>query len=275
MNARPNRVTYKVVTRNCADFVREVLDFYYPKSVRRGSIADLGVSTPKHAAKSLARYGKHHRDLEFTHFVIPQVPGTVKRSRPVRGVLESLFRAKKYVVVLAAFHPIVAGGVLTVDLVGDRFNPARNSVVFSLTGDPQAPPTNLEKRAYLRELQAAATRGVDGGASFSAFEWRNFVEKAQPEFDADGQPVLQVSEGAGWKDTVELGVARSDLQSEDAPWELQRELMVARLKQTLAHSRAPRISSNELREDWLLLEKIDDRAILSKTSEQGNQTVIQ
>jgi hypothetical protein len=51
--------------------------------------------------------------------------------------------------------------------------------------------------------------------------------------------------------------------------------MVARLKQTLAHSRAPRISSNELREDWLLLEKIDDRAILSKTSEQGNQTVIQ
>jgi len=275
MNARPNRAIYKVVTRNCADFVREVLDFYYPKSVRRGSIADLGVSTPKHAAKSLMRYSKHHRDLEFTHFVIPQVPGTVKRSKPVRGVLESLVRSKKYVVVLAAFHPIVGGGVLAVDLVGDRFNLARNSVVFSLTGSTEAPPTGAEKRTYLRELQAAAADGADGSASSGSAEWRNFVEKAQPEFDADGQPVLQASEGAGWKDTVELGVARSDLQSDDAPWELQRELMVARLRQTLERSRAPRISGNELREDWLLLEKIRDQAILTKSSEQGNQAVNQ
>ena len=105
MNSRPNRATYQFVYSNCADFVREVLNFYYPKSVSRGAVADLFVSTPKHAAKSLARYGKRHPDLEFTRFVIPQVPGTVKRSRPVRGVLESVFRAKKYVVVLAAFHP--------------------------------------------------------------------------------------------------------------------------------------------------------------------------
>lgn len=258
LNSRPNRASYNFVSRNCADFVREVLDFYYPDSVARGSIPDLFVSTPKHAAKSLARYGKRHTDLEFTKFVIPQVPGSVKRSRPVRGVLESLFRAKKYVVALAVFHPLLAGGAVSADLIGDRFNSARNSRVFSLTGEPVAPPTNPERRAFLKDLQTVAWNGADHAATESEITWRKFVEKSQPEFDANGRPALQAPYGTGGRDTVELGVTRRDLQSEDAPVELQRELMVSRLKQTLAHSRAPRISSSELRQDWQLLEKIDE-----------------
>jgi len=274
LNSRPNVKSYKVVSRNCADFVREVLDFYYPKSVSRGSMADLFVSTPKHAAKSLVRYSKHHRDLEFTHFVIPQVPGSVKRSRPVRGVLESLFRAKKYVVVLAAFHPFIGGGVITADLVGDRFNPTRNSVVFSVKGDPDAAPTNEEKRFYLKELQTVATASADSDASDGGITWRKFVEKAQPQFDKEGHPVLQAPDG---NETVELGVTRRDLRSEDAPVELQRDLLVSRLKQTLAHSRAPRLSSNELHADWQLLEKIDEAGQKKpcKKSDQGDQAVNQ
>ncbi len=258
LNSRPNHASYKVVSRNCADFVREVLDFYYPHSVARGSIADLGVSTPKHAAKSLVRYSKRHRDLEFTQFVIPQVPGSVKRSKPVRGVLESVFRAKKYVVVLAAFHPLLGGGVVSADLIGDRFNSARNSLVFSLTSAPLAPPTNAERRTFMKDLQTVTANGSDRDATANGITWRKFVEKSEPEFDADGQPVLQAPAGLDGKDAVELGVTRKGLQSEDASADLQRELMVSRLKQTLTRSRAPRISGNELREDWQLLEKIDE-----------------
>ncbi|MGA7796422.1 MAG: hypothetical protein WCA19_25635 [Candidatus Acidiferrales bacterium] len=270
LNSRPNRASYKVVSRNCADFVRDVLDFYYPKSVSRGAVADLFVSTPKHAAKSLVRYTRRHPDLEFTRFVIPQVPGSVKRSRPVRGVLESVFRAKKYVVVLAAFHPFVAGGVVAVDLVGDRFNPARNTIVFNLAGEPQDPPTNEEKRTYLKELQTVAADNADRDASSGEITWRKFVERAQPEFDAERQPVLRAPDG---NDTVELGVTRRDLRADDAPRELQEGLMMSRMKQTLAHSRAPRISSEELHEDWQLLEKIDEagQEKLTKKSDQGNQ----
>ena len=98
LNSRPNKASYKVVSRNCADFVRDVVNFYYPKAVSRGFITDLEVTTPKHAAKSLIKYGKHHRDIEFSRIVFPQVPGTIRRSRPVRGVLESVFRAKKYMI---------------------------------------------------------------------------------------------------------------------------------------------------------------------------------
>lgn len=277
LNSRPNRASYKAVSRNCADFVREVLDFYYPHSVARASIADLGVSTPKHAAKSLARYGKRHPDLEFTRFVIPQVPGSIKRSRPVRGVLESVFRAKKYVVVLAAFHPLVAGGVLSADLIGDRFNPARNSPVFSLTREPLSPPTGAERRKFMRDLQTVAANGGEHDPAAGGFSWRKFIEKAVPEFDADGQPVRQAPYGADGKDTVYLGVTRSGLRSENAPVELQRELLVSRMKQTLAQGRAPRISSIELHEDWQLLIKIGEagQEKLFKTSDRGAQSVSQ
>jgi hypothetical protein len=274
MNSGPNRAVYQFASRNCANFVRDVLDFYHPKSLSRGAIADLGISTPKHAAKSLVKYSKHHPDLEFIRFVIPQVPGSVKRSRPVRGVLESLFRAKKYALVLAAFHPVIAGGVVTVDLIGDRFNSAKNTNVFSLTSAPVAPLTNAERRIYRKELRTVTAGSAENSTALGGLKWKKFVEKSQPDFDADGQPVLQSANG---EDPVELGVTRTGLQGEGAPLELQRELMVSRLEQTLARSRAPRISSSELREDWLLLEKIDKagQEKLSKKSDQGNQAVSQ
>ena len=263
LNGQPNRAEYDFVTRNCADFVRTVLNFYYPKSESRGNIADLFVSTPKHAAKSLVRYSKRHRDLEFRQFVIPQVPGTVRRSKPVRGVLESVFRAKKYVAVLAAFHPVVAGGVISVYLVGDRFNPAKNAAVFSLDGGLMAPPTNAERRAYLKELQRVTVATLVVDASAGGASWRKWVAKSQPEIDSEGQAGFEAWDGDA---IVEVGVTRRDLPSEEAPWELQRGLVVALLRQTLARSRAPRISSNELHADWELLEKIDDaeHAQLSK-----------
>jgi hypothetical protein len=267
MNSRPNRAQYQFMSRNCADFVREILNFYYPNSVSRASIADLLVSTPKHAAHSLARYSKHHPDLEFTRFVIPQVPGSVKRSRPVRGVLESLFRAKKYALVLAAFHPFVGAGVISVDLVGDRFHPAQNSVVFSVAGDPQAPPSKADRKRYLKDLQSMEARDKEKEIDPAGREiaWRKFVERAQPGLDAEGQPVLEASD-------VALGLTRKDLPSDDALAELQEELMVSRLKQTLARSRAPRISGAELREDWQMLERIDQagQERLAEKLESGN-----
>ena len=278
LNSRPNRATYQFVSRNCADFVRDILDFYYPNSMGRASVADLFVSTPKHAAKSLMRYGKRHSDLEFTQFVIPQVPGGVKRSKPVRGVLESVFRAKKYAVVLAAFHPFIAGGVVTADLVGDRFNPARNTMVFSVTGRLLAPPTDAERRIFMKDIRTITANGAGSDATLDAIAWRKFLERSRPEFGADGQAILQTSGGPGGKDnTVELGVTRGDLRNESSPVELQRELMVARLKQTLAQSRAPRISSSELHEDWQLLEKIEEsaREKSSRKLEQGSQAINQ
>lgn len=264
LNSRPNRASYQFVRRNCADFVREILNFYYPKSVSHASIADLFVSTPKHAAKSLARYGKRHRDLEFTQFVIPQVPGSMKRSKPVRGVLESVFRAKKYAVVLAAFHPVIAGSVVSADLVGDTFGAGKNSLVFSMTGDPEAPPTNMQKRTYLEQLRSAQQQARRSGLAPSANQWRMFAQKSQPGYAADGQLVLRANNG---NEIVELGITRRGIQNENSPARVQWDLMFSRLKQNLAPGRAPRISGSGLLQDWELFEKIDSakhEALLKK-----------
>jgi len=271
INSRPNHANYQFMSRNCADFVRDVLNFYYPNSVSRASVVDLFVGTPKHAAKSLARYGHRHPDLEFSRFVIPQVPGTVKRSRPVRGVLESLFRAKKYVVVLAAFHPFVAGGVMTVDLIGERFNPSKKSLVFSLEGKPSAPLTETERRSYSRDLRELTAENA-GEAARAGNAWRKFVESSRPGFNAYGRPVLQSAEGAA---SIQVSLTRADLRpGQEAAAELQKDFIVARLKQTLSRSRAPRISSNELHEDWLILKNFDaaGNEKLSGPPERGNQT---
>lgn len=80
-NAGPNRESYRMVSRNCADFVRDAVNFYYAKAVKRSLISDLEVLTPKHTAKSLVQYSGRHPELRFMTFVIPQVPGTINAAR--------------------------------------------------------------------------------------------------------------------------------------------------------------------------------------------------
>src|SRR5215472_2582658 len=208
MNARANRDSYDFVTSNCADFVREVLNFYYPKSESRGKIADLFVSTPKRAAKSLVKYAQRHPDLEFTRFVIPQVPGTVKRSRPVHGVLESVFRANKYVAALAAFHPVIVGGVASAYVVGDRFNPASHADVFNIEGKLERAPGSLDRRSYAKQLRKMIEAESKANEASGAVSWRRFVRQAQPQLDALGHGRLEVVSG---DEVTDVAVTRAGL----------------------------------------------------------------
>ncbi len=103
-----NRTRFHLLFHNCADFVRNVIDFYYPRAVHRSLVADVGIMTPKQVAKCLERYSRKHPELTLSTSVIEQVPGTVPRSSRVRGVLESLITSKKYsvpIAVLVAAHP--------------------------------------------------------------------------------------------------------------------------------------------------------------------------
>jgi hypothetical protein len=133
LNFRANNVSFRLLSHNCADFAREAINFYYPKAVHRSLIADVGIMTPKQAAKSLLEYAKRHPTLELSNFEIPQVPGTGGRSRPVRGVLEALVKSKKYILPLAplAFlHPYFGGSLVVAWIQGGHFNP--RSIVGNL-----------------------------------------------------------------------------------------------------------------------------------------------
>lgn len=126
LNSQRNRRRFHLLYRNCADFAHAIVNFYYPGALRRSIVADLGITTPKHSAKSLVGYGRRRPELMLAQFEIPQVEGS-RRSTRLRGVSESLVRSKKYVVPLAILQPWVAGTAAVAYLTRGRFNPSRRS----------------------------------------------------------------------------------------------------------------------------------------------------
>jgi hypothetical protein len=130
-NDRRNISHFNLLFNNCANFSEKLLNFYYPHSIHRNFIADAGVMTPKQAAKSLVKYSRRHPEAEMRTFVIPQVPGSIPRSKGVDGVVESLVKSKKYVVPLAALHPFVAGTLIAAYLGDGRFHPDPHAEVYN------------------------------------------------------------------------------------------------------------------------------------------------
>lgn len=138
-NSGQNREHFNILFHNCADFVRQAMDFYYPHAIHRSLLLDAGIMTPKQAAKCLVSYGKHHQDLQFSSFVIPQVAGTMPRSTAVRGVLESLVKSKKYAVPLvsvAVLHPYFGPSLALAWLDGSHFNPRKIAQAGNTTSQP-------------------------------------------------------------------------------------------------------------------------------------------
>jgi hypothetical protein len=126
LNSRDNERRFNLFFNNCADFVKNIINFYYPKSIRRNIIADAGLTTPKQISKSFVRFSQRNPDLRFFTFIIPQVSGDLRRSKAVRGVVESIILSKKYVVPLVIFSPWVAVGGVVAYVTEGRFNPEKH-----------------------------------------------------------------------------------------------------------------------------------------------------
>lgn len=124
LNDSENHTHFNLFFNNCANFTEKILNFYFPHGIHRNFIVDVGLMTPKQTAHSLEKYAKRHPDLQFSTFVIPQVPGTIHRSTPVHGVIESVVETKKYALPLAILHPIIAGSLIAVYFGDGRFHPA-------------------------------------------------------------------------------------------------------------------------------------------------------
>jgi hypothetical protein len=126
---------FNLLFHNCADFSRTLLNVYYPHGVHRNFFSDLGITTPKQVARSLTDYAKKHPDLEFSTFMIPQVPGSIHRSHPIDGVLEAVVKSKKYVVPLAVLSPEVTAGFVVAYLTDGRFKTPKNPTVEMVPGE--------------------------------------------------------------------------------------------------------------------------------------------
>jgi hypothetical protein len=271
-NARPNHMAYKLVTSNCADFVRDIMNFYYPRAATRSFFADLEVATPKHVAKSVVSYAHHHPNLEFSAFVIPQIPGSIKRSTPIHGVVDSVFKAKKYEIPLLIFHPFVGGGFAVAYVMSGRFNPAQNAMMFSADGALEQPLSDRQRRTYAKALEELlrsqpAVPGSKNGAPKST-AWRVLQRNGRFAPDVEGRPGVAVGSSDdldGGKslpgDTTLLqaafvGLTRDNILHSTAPATLTRDLVVIRLRQELRKGTSPHTSEREFRADLDLLEQL-------------------
>jgi hypothetical protein len=136
-NDRTNDSHFNLFTNNCADFSRSVLNFYYPRAVRRSVTADFAITTPKQIAKSLENYAHHHGGLELNEIIIPQIRGNIPRSHPPRGVVESLLKTKKYALPIAVINPYVLAGIAVTYITSGRFEIAKNAPVVPLMDQEQ------------------------------------------------------------------------------------------------------------------------------------------
>jgi len=255
LNSSANESHFRTVRRNCADFAKDVMNFYFPKALHRSVIADVGITTPKQMAKMLVKYSAHHPEIEFSRIVIPQVPGSMPRSTAVHGVVESFFKAKKYIVPSAVVSPIFAGCVAAV-YVGTRaghFEPARGAMVFVVGGNPEPPLDREDLRAYREQLKhlLAGTYPEKSGLGVDK-AWGKLQSKSQKTVDAEGRPILEMHVG---EQVVKVGASADNVLAGKTPPELVRQLLEARLQSEL-NNRSPRgITETEVARDWKLLQE--------------------
>ena len=106
LNDTPNRRAYTLGRHNCADFAADLLRLALPpQTFRRNVLADFDMTTPKTLAREVDTYGRNHPDLHLRIAEVPQIPGALPRSRPIRGAAESLITNRLYFTVVLVLQP--------------------------------------------------------------------------------------------------------------------------------------------------------------------------
>jgi len=254
LNSSPNESHFRMVSNNCADFAKDIMNFYYPKTLHRSIVADVGITTPKQMAKMLTRFNRRHPEIQYSRLVIAQVPGSMPRSFAVHGVVESFFKSKKYFVPSAVVSPIFAGCVFAV-YVGTgagRFDPGRDAMVLQPGSGLEPPLAREDRRSYQHQLKnmLAESYPVTSGKNVDK-AWSRLQARSKTDFDDEGRPVLQVPVDGR---VMRLGVSADNVLAGASP-QLARELLEARLQSELRGNAAHSVSEREVARNWKLLQQ--------------------
>ena len=259
LNSSPNISHFHTLTRNCADFAKDIINFYYPKALHRSVFADVGITTPKHMAKMMTKFSARHPEFRFSRVVIAQVPGSMPRSTTAHGVVESFFKSKKYMVPSAVVSPIFAGCVAGVYFGSGagHFKPARDANVFVAGQVPEAPVDREDIRAYQLQLKHyLAGAYPESSARQVGKVWGRLQASAIPGVDSQGRPILVIQAG---EKSVQLGISASNIMDGNSPSELVRQLLEARLESEFRRPSPHSISESQVERDWDLLNQAASR----------------
>ena len=158
MNADPNHHLYHLRKTNCANFAADMVNLYFPGTVKRGDyVADFGLMTPKQVARCVYAYGQGHPEAHVRVIEVPQVPGSLRRSRPVRGGAESGLKTKRYLFTLLAIQPEVPAVLAVLYLNHGRWKMDQNA---ERVGPANFAPAEVLATAFAGETTSGGSGGM-------------------------------------------------------------------------------------------------------------------
>ncbi len=285
LNSSPNVNSYRTVTNNCSDFTRKLVDAVFPHSVHRDVLNDLGMMSPKAAARSFTKWAVRRPELGFYSMHFAQQPGSMPRSDLARSGTEDGIHMKKYLIPAALIgdHE-VAGSFFVAYFLTGRFGLYKEYTHYPA---PSVVPAKAEAKAskeagdttryasLVDSVEREQTGTVGSKEQWSAYREDLAKMEAEPEIssllpgpkqdfpawfgngrvtvDADGSAWLHQSTGR------QVGLSSENIFAPGSDPELAFQLMLGRVRYALAAKDRFRETMPLLRRDWALLERAHDR----------------
>ncbi len=274
LNRGLNVNRYNPVTSNCADFAASLVNAIFPHSVHRDLLNDVGMMTPKAAARSFTTWALRHPELGFYSIHFAQQPGDVRRSGLARSGTETVIHTKKYLIPAIVFGDwelptsIFASYIFT-----GRFslyntsmqhtgvsastagapaaalpNTISNTRQFSVTGTPEAWAAYRKRFSIIQNSSEARSLSIGSRPPQYA--------TAAASIDPDGLPWLTPDPA---DPTRRVGLSSENLLFPASDPALAFQLMLVRVRYALTAKGRMRESLPEFRQDWALLERAQSR----------------
>ncbi|MDH3492613.1 MAG: hypothetical protein OEM82_03620 [Acidobacteriota bacterium] len=298
--------SFNVFYKNCADFTKDIMNLYFPKSTQRDAINDFTMTTPKALARSFTKYAKKRPELLLRVSKYAQLDGTIMRSFGNRNFTETAFTSKKYVITEALTMPILipifagtyfATGYFSIDkayhkypsIEAARLNLAKKNRKYRLSfAEPLESDESIKNRREAEKLRVFGSK--EGWKKYrdalkpliaKAIQeklfadekevksfFRDLEHQSEPFYDANGDLTLRVS-NYGNEDL--LGLTRTSILGPDTDVRLAYKMMLVKLKAELDSSKKNRVTYYELQENWQLLMELQKRsAALPPVQNQTN-----
>jgi len=291
-NALPNENHFNGVTRNCADFTKDIIDTYFPGSAHRDVLNDFGMTSPKAVARSFSHYAQNHPEMNFRVIHFSQIPGTFKRSSEARSGTEQLYHSKKLLIPMVIFadHELpvaVAAYVLTgrfnpehefeghatvepvqtasVVRLGDSGNGAARAAGLAAPAEvADVVGTSPEWNEYRKEFNSI----VDEAVHTEVIPNRGYLDHFFKQLDETGTAFVDVKGGL-WMDVPEpgtsarLGLSANNILSPKSDARLAYVVLLARIERELKSPKHSRETMPEFKDDWAYLQYARKRYSLS------------
>jgi hypothetical protein len=269
---------------NCSDFVRLVINSYFPGAVHRDVFNDFSFTTPKAIAKTFTSFGRGHLELGLTAAKYRQIEGPAPRSLPNRSLTEKAVTSKKYLALMLAtnpYVPAVLGGLyglthpFSFERALDRSvkaspaesRPLPSDIRVSVSASASAaarPTTAVGAEWTRRDYQTATDRLVREAIDLHLFaDERSVTRFAQslestsvPDTGPEGEPGLRVHLAG---DDRFVGLTRSSIQLASSDPTLSYQLMLSVVVRALDRSGAHQPELDEIAADWALLQTLRHR----------------